>query len=191
MSALWGVALVSSLLLAGIPAAAQQATQDDARHARRLGILLGSDAPMKIRSDELEARSERAGERVVFRHHVEVVQEDLHLNCDRLEAVYVDGDRGGPASIVATGNVHIRQAETEVNCTRMVFDRVAGEAECTADPGWAVLRRGEDVVEGKRIEFDLRDGIVRVRGGARVRMVPVREDAEGGAALPPVAESGK
>lgn len=183
--------LAWALLAAGALVPAQEAVPDEPRHARVLGISLASDAPMKIRSDELEAAAEGAEERVIFLHNVEVLQEDLRLTCDWLEVVYARDRTGGPASIHARGEVRIRQAETDVACTEMVFDRAEGEAVCTAGGGWAVLRRGEDVIEGKRIEFDLRNNIVRVLGGARVRMRPENEQAkaaEEAVALPPVAE---
>lgn len=182
------ITLAGALLMATLPAVAQEGGPDEARHAHRLGISLGSDAPMKIRSDELEAVVEGAQERVLFLHNVEVLQEDLRLTCDWLEAVYTEDHSGGPASIHARGTVRLRQADTDVDCTDLQFDRVAGEVVCTAGDGWAVLRRGEDVVEGKRIEFDLRNNVVRVRGGARVRMRAEKQTAEEGAALPPVAE---
>ena len=154
---------------AGVSAAGDQAGYE-ARHASRLGIRLGSKAPMTIQADALEAVQEEGAERVVFLKNVEVLQEDLRITCDWLEALYAPDSPGGPTSIHAKGNVRLHQAGTDATCTSMYFDRAAGFAVCSGEEGWAVLRRDKDVVEGKRIEFDLRNSVVKVRGGARVRV---------------------
>ena len=128
---------------------------------------------MTIDSDELEVvRDDSGRERVVFRNRVRVVQGDLYLDCDWLEALYPKGAGGRPTQIVARGSVRIRQRDSEVLCTQAVFEDKACTAVCTGSPGPAELRRGENVIKGDEIVFNLCTGHLKVRGGARVRVMP-------------------
>jgi lipopolysaccharide transport protein LptA len=147
------------------PAAAQKS-------AARLGLTIDSRAPMDIEADELEAvRGEAAGERVVFRKNVRVKQEDLRISCDWLEAVYPKQAGGRPDRIRAKGNVHMRQADTEVVCEEAEFGKDQCQLECMGGSKLAVLKRGDDIVRGTQIDFDLCSGTLRVKG-ARLQIRP-------------------
>jgi hypothetical protein len=73
--------------------------------------------------------------------------------------------------------VRIRQEGVEVTCAEAVFERNDDRAVCEGAAEPAVLRRGADVVQGRRIVFDLRQGKLSVSGGARVTVKPQQEPA--------------
>ena len=146
------------------------------RSAQRLGLAVSRDAPITITSDELDvARDENGRERVVFRRNVTVVQGEMHLRCDWLQVEYPDGVGGRPRRIVARGAVRMMQADSEVRCTEAVFDHDACKAVCTSSTGPAELRRGENVIKGDEIVFDLCTGFLKVRGSARVDVNPEKD----------------
>ena len=139
------------------------------RTAQRLGLSVSRDAPITITSDELDlARGENGLEQVVFRRNVRVVQGDLRLSCDWLQAEYPDGAGGRPERIVARGAVRMLQQGSEVRCTEAIFNADACEAVFTSSKGPAELRRGDNVIKGDKIVFDLCTGFLKVRGSARV-----------------------
>jgi lipopolysaccharide transport protein LptA len=149
---------------------------DVGANASRLGLDVSLDAPTAIRSQELEASRDDAGrERVIFEGSVVVEQADLRIFCDWLEATYPTEGEGGPERLVARGKVRIRQGESEVECTEAVFESKRQRAVCTSSDGPAILRRGDDIVEGREIVFDLARSTLRVSGGAIVRVQPKKD----------------
>ncbi len=141
--------------------------------AQRFGLAVSRDAPITITSDELEVtRAKNGSERVVFRRNVTVVQGDMRLRCDWLQAEYPGGAGGTPQRIVARGTVRMMQDDSEIRCTEAVFTNDACKAVCTSESGPAELRRGENVIRGKEIVFDLCTGLLKVRGSARVEVKP-------------------
>ena len=143
----------------------------------RLGVQLESGAPMKITSDELEAlRDESGAERIIFTQNVHVVQGELEVFCDWLEAMYPETAGGQADRITARGSVRILQTGREAICTEAVFDNVKETAECTTEGGKSRLRRGEDTIRADRIYFDLRTGKFRASGRVEVE---VRSEEEG------------
>ena len=168
-----GIVLVP-LLLAGAGVRAE----DVAESASKLGLEVSADAPTLIRADELEASRDDAGrERVTFRRNVVVEQGDLRIFCDWLEASYPSDGSGGPDRLVARGGVRIVQGDSEVRCTEAVFEPKRERAVCTSSDGPATLRRGNDLIEGKEIVFDLGRSTLRVSGGAIVRVRPSAEES--------------
>jgi lipopolysaccharide export system protein LptA len=173
----WATLVSTSLALSGSSAALAEepAATEDGRAALegtadRFGLSVARNAPLTIEAVELEAmRDDQGRERVVFRRQVRVEQGGLRLGCDWLEAIYPDGAGGRPDRITARGAVRIAQADTAVDCTEVVFQNAACTATCTSDKGPAVLRRGENVIEGDEILFDICTGMLKVRNG-RVRV---------------------
>ena len=172
---------MSRLLLAvclaafGLPAVAgaEDATEEA---AARFGLSLSEEAPTSIRSQELEAeQGPDGGERVVFRGEVVVEQGTLRIFCDRLEATYAKGGEGSPERMVCSGQVRLVQGEREASCTEAIFESRKNRAVCRSSDGPATLRRGESLVEGKEIVFDLARSTVKVTGGAVVRVAPRQE----------------
>ncbi len=136
------------------------------RSARRFGFSVDRDLPMTITADRLEVeRDVNGSDRLVFEERVKVEQGDLTVECDWLESVY-SGEMGGRAEqITARGNVRVAQGETEVFCGQVVFRESACSALCTPQGRPVVLRRGENVVEGEQILFNLCTGAIKVRRG--------------------------
>lgn len=161
-------ALALALMLCATPATAQQAAE---AAAERLGIRLPKGSDMRINSAELEAeRGDDGTERVVFQREVRVVQADLQIDCDWLEAIYLQGAKGQADRITARGSVTLRQAEIEARCTDAVFDNAGQTLLCTASKGKAELRRAKDIIRADRIHFDLKSGRFRASGGVEVEM---------------------
>jgi hypothetical protein len=149
------------------------ATPPVSRAAERFGLSIDDGKPMSIQAQELEAMRDPAGaEQVVFQKAVEVVQGDLRIDCAWLEARYGADRSGGPERITARGEVRIRQPGVEVLCEEALFERVQKRARCLGGAAGASLRRGDDVVVGREIEFDLERSVFRVRGGATVTIEP-------------------
>ena len=112
----------------------------------------------------------------------------IKITADRLEAVYPRGSGGRPGRIEATQNVRIVQEGAQAECREAVFEERVGRIVCSAPGGNATLRRGGDVVRGDRIEFDLRKGVLKVRGRARVRIQPRKRDVELLPSAPPAPD---
>lgn len=171
------VALVGLVAL-GLGQAGVSGAEDlGARAATRLGLSVERGHPMTIDAEELEViREEGTQERVVFRRNVELNQGDLRITCDQLEAFYPEGAGGQPEQILARGRVRMHQAATEVHCTEAVFSNESCRVLCSSSDGLASLRRGDDLVEGREIEFDLCKGLLKVRG-ARLHIEPEKPAA--------------
>jgi lipopolysaccharide transport protein LptA len=137
---------------------------------RNRGLPLRSDAPLSIRSDELEAVDEGGRRRLLFRNNVHVAQEDVTLTADRLEAFYPEG-ASQPEQLVATGRVRVAQQDRSMRCEEATYYRSEQRVLCR---GSAELQQRNDRVRGQQIEIFLDSGRVRVSGGA---VVNVRGDA--------------
>ncbi len=161
-------------------AASDEAAPNATNHAvERLGLRVDEGVPIDISADELEAvRDADGAERVIFRGNVRVVQGSLQMRAERIEAVYRKGGGGRPERIEATQKVRIEQDGAEAECARAVFEEALGRITCSDESGQATLRRAGDTLRGERIEFDLRNGVLKVHGRARVRIQPRRPDAE-------------
>ena len=141
-------------------AAADEPTEDS------LALLPGPrrDDPISINSDELEVLPEGGGRRLVFSNNVEVLQGDITLNADRLEAVYPPG-ASQPDRLIATGHVRVNQGDRRARCEEATYERTANTIVCR---GKAEVTQGCDRVRGEEIEFDLVRERVRVSGAASV-----------------------
>jgi lipopolysaccharide export system protein LptA len=145
---------------------------DAAKGEGRLGELL-EDGPIRIQARGLEASQTSAGRQIAFSGSVQVLQEELALAADRIEARYPPG-ADEPDAIVAEGKVRIRQGERTAECVRAEYDRPGRTLDCT---GPARLAQRGDWVTGDRIEFDLASERLRVVGDARLSVAPRAEEA--------------
>jgi lipopolysaccharide export system protein LptA len=174
-------AFVGSLLLflgvlAVAPGLGAEESGDEAM--ARLGFSVERDVPLEIGAEELRFEaSEGSEERVVFRKDVEVVQGSLKMYAEQVEAIYPEGTGGRPSRIVATKAVRIVQEGVEARCGKAIFDGQCS-VECHAGEQTATLRRGEDVLSGREIRFDLCKGTLEAKGGTRVQIYP-KPKAEG------------
>jgi lipopolysaccharide transport protein LptA len=172
-------------------AGAEPVAQDAAgrRAAERLGLRVADGERIEITADELEVRDTGGSQRIVFDGHVRVVQGSMTIHSDRLVATYPENAGGHPSRIVATGSVRILQEGVEVRCTEAVYDDRLGRIHCSSAPHPAQLKRGTDVVTGREIEFDLRAGILKVRGRATVQIEPRKQLPGGPSAVGTPGES--
>jgi lipopolysaccharide export system protein LptA len=135
------------------------------------------DDPIAINSEELEVLTQDGGRKLVFSRNVEVLQGDVTLNADRLEAIYPEGS-SQPDRLVATGHVRVAQGDRRARCEDATYVRVGRVIVCR---GRAEVTQGCDRVRGETIEFDLDRERVRVKGAASVVIQP--DSADDGACL--------
>lgn len=138
---------------------------------------LDADAPIEIRSDELEVIQEGGARRIHFQGSVRAAQEGVTLAADRLEAFYPDGARQ-PERLDASGSVRVEEValDRRMRCDTATYFRSEQRVVCR---GHAEMEQEGDRVSGDVIEIELDTGRVRVRGGARVN---VKGGASGGGA---------
>lgn len=122
------------------------------------------DDPISINSEELEVLPQGGGRRLVFSQNVEVLQGDISLNADRLEAVYPEG-ASQPERLLASGHVLVVQGDRRARCEEAVYERGPYTIVCR---GKAEVLQACDRVRGEEIEFDLERERVRVTGAASV-----------------------
>lgn len=138
-----------------------------------LASSLDSNQPLNIKSDQLEAVQKDGRRRLVFTDNVQVVQGDLTIRADRLEALYPEGS-SQPSELIADGRVRLYQGGNEAHCDHLIYRRAKDQLVCR---GNAELRDGPDRVRGREIHFDLATEKVTVIGGASVVIQP-KKDAE-------------
>jgi lipopolysaccharide transport protein LptA len=147
----------------GTAGARDQAKDEENGEDTLLGGLR-SDEPVAIESDEIEI-VDRAGLRhLVFRREVKVVQGEVTLLTDHLEAFYPEG-ASQPDRLEATGNVRVRQGDRSGRCESATYLRQEQVIVCR---GQAEIVRKCDRVRGREIRFDLDRDTVRVVGAASV-----------------------
>jgi len=147
--------------------AAGTITEEDADDGLGFSSLSG-DEPISITSEELEVIQREDGRTVIFDHDVVVVQDDIELQADHLEALYAKGE-SQPDELRAAGSVRVNQGEKWASCDRAVYLRGPQTVTCV---GHAQLTRDCDVVRGEKIRFDLEGEGVKVIGAAAVEMNP-------------------
>jgi lipopolysaccharide transport protein LptA len=130
--------------------------------------LFRSDAPISIKSDELEAVDRDGVKKFVFTGRVHAVQADLELDSDRLEAFYPKGE-SQPDRLVAIGHVVMTQTGRRALCEKATFYRVDQKVVCVGD---AQLEQECDRVRGTEIVFHLDTEVLNVNGAADVRIHP-------------------
>ena len=138
-----------------------------------------SDRPMSIESESLDAIRESGKRRMIFTGNVKVVQGNLTIRCDRLDAFY-PADANQPDRLSCRGNVRLRQGDQRARCDEAVYDRAADRLTCK---GNAVFEEDGNELRGAVIEIDLAAETMHVMGGARVLIRPrekSRKPGQGG-----------
>jgi lipopolysaccharide transport protein LptA len=162
---------------APLPAVAMAAEPEGATGAAASGEPffdgLPSDEPIAIESEELEVITQEQDRQLIFRRNVRVVQGNVTLRTDRLEAFYPAG-ASQPSRLDARGRVRMEQGDRNARCDEATYLREDGVVVCR---GHAELTQGCDQVRGERIRFDLNRDHARVEGAASVVIHP--EGCEG------------
>jgi lipopolysaccharide transport protein LptA len=130
--------------------------------------IFRSDAPISIKSDELEALDRDGIKKFIFTGRVHAIQADLELDSDRLEAFYPKGE-SQPDRLVATGHVVMTQTGRRALCEKATFYREEQKVVCVGD---AQLEQECDRVRGTEIVFHLDTEVLNVNGAADVRIHP-------------------
>jgi lipopolysaccharide export system protein LptA len=147
-----------------------------------LGLgLARKDAPIRIRSKELEVVTTDEGREIVFTDDVVVIQGDIRLETDVLEAYY-PGGAAQPERLVAQGRVHVVQGERRANCDRATYQRASQTVICV---GHAELLERCDRVRGEEIHFNLETERVRVLGAPSVVIHPEGTEPAGSCEVDP------
>jgi len=128
------------------------------------GLRFDTDRPVSIRSEELESIRNEGARTLRFTHDVVVVQDDLTMRSQRLEAYYPP-KADQPSRMVASGDVRLTNGEFEARCDEVTYERDADRMVCR---GNAEYREDDDCIAGQWIEFDLEAETVKVGGGAKV-----------------------
>jgi lipopolysaccharide transport protein LptA len=126
------------------------------------------DAPISIKSDELEAVQKGNSRVFLFSGHVKVTQDNVVLHSDKLEAQYPDAS-SQPEKLVATGHVTIDQEGKRAVCDQATYENTARRIFCR---GNAELRQADDRARGKEIELQLDTNRMFIRGDAEVVVKP-------------------
>jgi lipopolysaccharide transport protein LptA len=156
MAAMQGGAPVSPSAVSAAPASSAD--------RQAFGISFDSERPISIRSDELESMRSSGARKLLFTKNVVVVQDDVTIRSNRLEAFYPK-DSSQPDRMIASGSVRMSNPKSEARCDRATYERAKDKLVCR---GNAELREGSDCVAGEWIEFDLKSETVKVGGGAKV-----------------------
>lgn len=150
--------------------------QDETEVRSFLDVSGNKDEPISIQSEELEVITLADGRRVVFDGEVWVMQGDVELWCDHLEAHYPSGE-SQPTRLLASGKVRLQQGNKRAECDDAVYLRTDQTITCR---GNARLTQHCDVVRGQEILFDIDREKVRVVGAASVELQPNCEVEAGG-----------
>ncbi len=145
-----------------------------------------SSLPIEVTADRLTV--EQNNQIATFAGNVEAVQGELVLRADEVRVAYAFGEQQTtPAQVIrrieAEGNVVITTPEETAKADHAVYDVVGGTMQLE---GNVVLVRGENVIEGARLDIDLEAGRAVMTAGAetggRVRATFVPAKEQGGTA---------
>ena len=163
--------MVAGIALLFLPFGAQ-AEDDDSP----VGFKTDPDAPIEIEADTLEV--EQNAQTATFIGNVVAVQGAIRLRADRLIVTYAQKADGAPSSddgtedgtggteitrIDAKSNVHVMSEDDQSASGDWALYMVADENITMGDT--VVLRQGENVIRGQRLNIDLNSGQARVEGG--------------------------
>ena len=121
--------------------------------------------PLTVRADTLEASDPVASERRIrFAGGVVLQQGDIELRARELEAIYPPG-AAKPDRLIARDEVALREGGRAAKCQLAEYRLAERQLACQ---GAAVLRDGDDHLEGERIAFDF--GAQKVDAVGRTRL---------------------
>ena len=133
--------------------------------------LFGGKSPLRITSNDLEARQSGGARHMIFTDNVKAVRTDITLTAKRLDAFYPKGS-SRPERLVATGNVVLIRDDGEAHCDKMTYVQGTQRVHCE---GNSELVRDGDRARGDKIEWDLETDTIFIKGNADVLL----SDSEG------------
>jgi lipopolysaccharide transport protein LptA len=135
------------------------------------------DLPISINADDLEAVMQKGQRKFLFKKNVVVVQGEMTLRTDSLEAFYPDGS-SEPDRLVAIGNVVMVQEGRRLTCEHATYVRAEDRLICE---GHAVMVSGEDRLSGDKIDVLIQSGVVKASGKVQVNVQPKDSEEKGSA----------
>ena len=135
------------------------------------GFFGGDGSPLRITSEDLEARQAGGARHMIFTNNVKATRGDLVLTSTRLDAFYPKGS-SRPDKIVATGNVKMDRDAGQARCQKMTYLQADGRIHCE---GNAELVREGDRAKGDKIEWDLETDTIFIKGNADVLLIDEEE----------------
>jgi len=156
------------------PTAEQIAEFAESEDSAAILERLQGRGPVTIRAAELLASDPGAERRILFEGDVRVQQDELVLRAGELEAVYPP-EATRPERLVARRDVVVTEGQREARCEQAEYRIDLRRVSCE---GEAVLRDGQDRLEGDRIALDLGARTVDAIGRARLTVNPVPEARE-------------
>jgi lipopolysaccharide transport protein LptA len=136
-------------------------------------LSMNRDEPVEITSEEFELIAEGDTKYLVFTKTVSVIQGEMHLYAEKIEAVYPNG-ASQPERLDASQSVRLYEGNVEVHCREATYLRNEEIVICRGD---ALLIQGCDEVRGDEIEFLLGEERVKVKGAASIVLRFDLEDA--------------
>jgi lipopolysaccharide transport protein LptA len=136
--------------------------------AEKTPSQIRSDKPISINSDDLEAVMQEGKRKFLFRKNVVVVQGEMTLHSDALEAFYPKGS-SEPDRLVATGHVKMEQEGRTLTCNKATYVRAEDRLICE---GRALMVSGEDRLSGDKIDVLIESGVVKASGNVQVNVMP-------------------
>ena len=131
--------------------------------------------PLSIHSDTLEASDPADSERRIhFGGGVTLAQGDIELRARDLEAIYPPG-ANQPDRLIARDEVALREGERAAKCQLAEYRLAERKLACR---GEAVLRDGDDHLEGDQIAFDFGEQKVDAVGRTRLFVQSLKRDSQ-------------
>jgi lipopolysaccharide transport protein LptA len=131
--------------------------------------------PLAITAETLEASDPGDAERRIrFGGGVVLKQGDIELRARELEAIYPP-QATQPERLIARDDVTLREGQREARCQHAEYRLAERQLACE---GAAVLRDGDDHLEGERIAFDFGAQKVDANGRTRLFVQSLRRDRD-------------
>ncbi|MBN1574415.1 MAG: LPS export ABC transporter periplasmic protein LptC [Deltaproteobacteria bacterium] len=172
---------VNSDVVADFTKAEDETDKDKKKKEKKENIRGFEDAsslesPLHIRSGGFYGN--RKGSYIRFNKGAHVTYEESTLNAGTI-TVYFNSKEGGVSKIEAAGNVKLKQKDMNATCGRLLFDYEKNKLFLTKNP---VIWRGEDMVKGDEITYDLTTSKSVVTAGkenrAHLTIYPKQEEEE-------------
>lgn len=131
-------------------------------------VKLDAEQPIEITADSLEVMQKE--QMAIFIGNVVAVQGDMRLTSERMEVHYrtgeqAKGDAQAVSRIKVVGDVLMRTSTETARSKTGVYDVDANLLTLNGD---VVLTRGENVVKGESLAYDLTTGKSRIAGAGGV-----------------------
>ena len=151
--------MVLSLVLAAVPALAQQSTG--------FGNAQDTKLPVEITAQQLSV-DQKSG-KATFSGNVLIGQGQMRLAADRVTVTYAQGDQRRISALHAEGNVTLVSGEDAAEARVADYDVESGNVILTGD---VLLTQSGNVLAGEKVTVDLETGTANASGRVRSVLQP-------------------